>query len=66
MAARAAYRSRCLMLPPVTLINEQPAEATTPGGFGFVLTTARPDRKDRTHVQYHDEHSHFKPHRQAL
>lgn len=32
------------MLAPITL-NEQPAEATTPGGFGFVLTTARPAQK---------------------
>ena len=41
-------------MPATLTLNAKPAEATIPGGFKLVLTTARPIQKDRTDVSYHD------------
>ncbi len=50
-------------MPRLPTLKRKPAEATTPGGLDFVLTTMLSSipGKDQTDVLYHISHSHRKP-----
>ena len=47
-------------MPTPIIHNEEPAEATIPGGLNFVFSTTHPLTKEQTNASYHIHCAPFK------